>query len=185
MKNEQLESKILWLLNGTERAGIDNLIDAMFHLGFFESPASISHHGAFPGGLAQHSLRVYDLLQGISQKRKVASAERTEHSSIVMAGLLHNFSKIGKYITKNGKFKHNEHHPKGHAMLSVEMIRGYTDLTALEVYMIKYHMGIYGTYEFSKVFGEYSLVELLDAWEGNPIIKMLYICDEMAAAEGL
>ena len=46
----------------TRRDGMGDLVSWLRDYGFFTSPASTRFHGHFEGGLAAHSLRVYQLL---------------------------------------------------------------------------------------------------------------------------
>ena len=46
------------LLRSTGREGMDFVIEDLEKDGFFEAPASASHHLNTPGGLCQHSLNV-------------------------------------------------------------------------------------------------------------------------------
>lgn len=44
------------------RKGADELLQWIIGTDFFEAPASTKYHGAFEGGLCQHSLSVYNRL---------------------------------------------------------------------------------------------------------------------------
>lgn len=61
---------------------------------FFEAPASTKHHGAFPGGLYQHSKAVTDELVKWTQMGLITW--NREYSPYVV-GFLHDFCKVGKY----------------------------------------------------------------------------------------
>ncbi len=181
-----LEDSIVKLLRITDRRGMEDLIEFMCYNDFFISPASIKHHGNFPGGLARHSLKVYYLLRDIQEKMYHMGADAIDPDTIIIASLLHDISNMVRYDGVEGAYSYNFNHAyEEHCMLSVDIIRKYTDVTALEVLMIRYHMGVYGTVEFNRGSGEYTLKEMLEQWKRSPIIKMLYICDETAAAEGL
>jgi len=81
-------------------------------------------------------------------------------------------------------------------------------LLQLEEMMIRFHMGLYGANEFEQYCGEYSLCgdhsndkekmtreekeaskaarygqSLRNAWYHNPIVKVMYFCDELATLE--
>lgn len=43
-----------------QREGLDDLLDWLCKADFFEAPASTKYHGAYAGGLCQHSLDVYE-----------------------------------------------------------------------------------------------------------------------------
>lgn len=204
------KDRIIELLRSANREGMESMIDYLIEEGFFESPASTRFHGAYPGGLADHSLRVFQLLEGYSNELDLATATGSgqeplplEHNNLIIAALLHDACKICAYIpTPEGKspYKWNRNQPKGHAVLSLEIIQRYIKLTELEELMIKYHMGIYGLNEFYKENdwqqGEYPLrgddskskeerrgKSMANAWFHNPIIKLMYFCDELATMQ--
>ena len=45
------------------REGADKLLAFLSSSDFFRAPASTRYHGAYPGGLVEHSLNVYDCLE--------------------------------------------------------------------------------------------------------------------------
>lgn len=47
-----------------KRDGADALLDWLKRSDFFTAPASTKYHGAYEGGLLEHSLNVYDCLLG-------------------------------------------------------------------------------------------------------------------------
>lgn len=209
--------RIIKLLTSTERPGIESLIKYLVDGGFFEAPASTRFHGCYPGGLAKHSLAVYELLA--SQLANLSSKIDTVFSpgqkplpvsivEIIIASLLHDVCKIGAYIGDEKPYKYNKANPKGHALLSIERIQKFIKLTELEELMIKYHMGVYGLNELYNEgdwqTGEYPLrsdhsecegmdkeeskkarygKSLANAWYHNPIVKIMYFCDELATLE--
>lgn len=62
MNNEKNKAEFLNLLRSTNRDGIENLIEWLESTDFFTAPASTKYHGAYPGGLLQHSINVYNRL---------------------------------------------------------------------------------------------------------------------------
>ena len=218
------EAKIIELLRSTGRDGIESLIGYLKADGFFESPASTKFHGCYPGGLAKHSLGVYELLAEFVGKLNLSEATSPgqkplpiEPANIIIAGLLHDVCKMGAYLGSEKPYKWNKEQPKGHATLSIERIKKNIELTAIEEMMIRYHMGeemmiryhmgVYGLNEFYekgswefKTSAEYPLrgdhskdkdmtkeesqaarygQSLRNAWYHNPIIKVMYFCDEL------
>ena len=193
------QDEITALLRTTNRAGIGDLIDRLLIDGrFFYSPASTKFHGCYPGGLAAHSLGVYKLLcqygawnldavTGYGQEPLPITSE-----TFIIAALLHDVCKIGAYIGEEKPYKWNRQQPSGHAWLSLNRITRYIELTELEALMIKYHMGVYGLHEYDEKSGEYPLrgddqlskeerrgKSLANAWYHNPIVKIMYFCDEL------
>ncbi len=130
----------------------------------------------------------------------------------IIPPLLHDVCKIGTYlpIKEGSKFLYywNKAQPKGHATLSISRIAKYIALTEIETLMIKFHMGVYGLNEFYEeggwqtgeypIRGDYSKDEgmtkeesqkarygmsLANAWYHNPIVKLMYFCDELSTME--
>lgn len=212
------EEKIISLLRSTNRLGMDSMIDYLKAEGFFEAPASTKFHGSYPGGLAKHSLRVYELLgtHAITLKLDAVSSPGQkpfpiEVENFKIAALLHDVCKIGAYIGNEKPYKWNKSQPKGHALLSIERIKLHIELAEIEELMIRYHMGVYGLNEFYeedsweyKANAEYPIrgdhsndkklskeesqkarygKSLRNAWYHNPIVKLIYFCDEIAVFE--
>ena len=211
----ETKEQIIKLLESTERKGIDGLIAYLTDGGFFESPASTKYHGCYAGGLADHSFGVYDFLTEYSSRIKldiVSSPGQKplpiEDDTLIIAPLLHDVCKMGAYIGTEKPYKWNRKQPKGHAILSIERIKKYIELTELEEMMIRCHMGIYGTNEWCKdsswekgeypILGDHSQDEemskedsqkarygksLRNVYYHNPICKVMYFCDELATLE--
>ena len=175
-------AQIIDLLRATNRPDIDKLISYLGASGFFSSPGSAKYHGCYRGGLAKHSLSVYELLRHHTVRLNLEVPE----DSIVIAALLHDVCKIGAYLGESKPYRWNHDQPKGHAALSISRIKPLIELTMLEEKMILYHMGIYGLVEFQDPGkahkGEYTLRNkgMANAWYHHPVVKVLYFCDELA-----
>ena len=187
MLNEQelitQKARVVTLLASTEREGISKVIDYLNTSDFFVAPASTRFHGCYKGGLAKHSLNVFDLLIAKNEELSLGVDENT----IIIAALLHDVCKIGAYVpTKAGNgFTNNRNKDKGHAILSLKRIAEFIALTELEIKMIQFHMGVYGLDEFEPGKGEYTLRNkgMAYAWYHNPIVKVMYFCDELATLQ--
>lgn len=149
MKEEYLE-----LLKQINREGMENLIEFLKTSDFFDAPASTKFHGAYKGGLLEHSMKVYEILK-----------TKTEDSdSVKIIALLHDICKVNFYKTdyRNAKnelgvwekvpyFAVEDTIPYGHGEKSVMMISEFIKLTPEEKYAIRWHMGftepkeLYGT----------------------------------------
>lgn len=197
------KAEIIEVLLSTKREGMEKMIGWLVSNGFFESPASTKYHGCYKGGLADHSLGVYLLLKEKCEQFKLDEVTspgqkplKIETENIVIAGLLHDVCKVGAYTGDSKPYKWNRGQPKGHALLSLMRIKQFIELTELEEMIIKYHMGVYGLNEFYKPddwqSGEYPLrgddskskeerygQSLANAWFHNPIVKVMYFCDEL------
>ncbi len=161
---------IINLLKSTERKGIDALVSYLEDEKFFEAPASSRFHGSYEGGLAKHSIDVYnkvrELALGLKLDEKASYGQmpiKLKPENLIIAGLLHDTCKIGAYQkTKKGDgWTNNRNKEKGHAKLSIVRIKKYIKLEKIEEMMIRFHMGIYGCIEFQDTEdspnGEYHL----------------------------
>lgn len=186
------------LLMSTGRENISKLLGYLECDGYFESPASTRFHKSVPGGLAEHSLGVYELLLTYSAVfigRSVSPGAITlpvGKDNLIIAALLHDICKIGAYLGNATPYKWNRAQPKGHALLSLVRIANYIELEPIEEMMIKFHMGTYGTFEFDSYCSEFPIrgdktmskedrygKSLANAWYHNPIVKCMYFCDEL------
>ena len=57
-----MKEKFLELLKSINREGMDQLIEFIEKSDFFKAPASTRYHGAYEGGLLEHSMKVYEIL---------------------------------------------------------------------------------------------------------------------------
>ncbi len=82
------KERIITLLKGVSREGIDYVLRYLEDSGFYDSPSSVCRHHNWRGGLAEHCLGVY----------KIASELNNElpHESLVIAGILHDICKATK-----------------------------------------------------------------------------------------
>ena len=169
-----MKEKFIELLKSTKREGIENLITFMQKTDFFEAPASTRYHGAYKGGLLEHSMKVYEIL-----KEKVENAKMdVKEETIIIASLLHDICKLNFYKVdyRNAKNEKGEWEkvpyytvddtiPYGHGEKSVMMLTEYIKLTNEEKYAIRWHMGftepkeVYGT--LGQAFKKYPLALLL------------------------
>ena len=140
-----------------KREGADKLLAFLTsdNCDFFRAPASTRYHGAYEGGLLEHSLNVYDNLCDYLARNRVKDVFGFEYSaeSIAIAALLHDLCKVNFYVetTRNVKvngvwesvpyFSINDQLPYGHGEKSVYIISGFMKLTRDEAFAIRYHMG--------------------------------------------
>ena len=151
----------------------DKLFKHLEEKGYLTNRASTKYHGNYKGGLLDHCENLYNKLWDF----KNSNINLTYDDRFVIA-YLHDVCKVGAY---NEDGTYNKNHPKGHAALSLEIIEKFVVLSEFLRKAIKYHMGVYGTYEFNKDFGEYSLKELTDAWNKDPRIKFVHWCDDFVS----
>ena len=126
---------------------------------FFTAPASTRYHGAYEGGLCEHSLNVYDCLVDQLSRSRMKETYGINYSdeSIAIAALLHDLCKINFYKTsfrnvkdETGRWQSVPYYtiedslPYGHGEKSVYIVSGYMKLTRDEAFAIRYHMGFSG-----------------------------------------
>ena len=119
--------------------------DKLDKLGFFEAPASTKYHGAYKGGLFDHSLEVAKQLVELTEKLGLKWS-RPESPYIV--GLFHDLCKCDNYVidTETGKYIYNtDIIIPGHAEKSIILLQRFLDLTDEEIACIRWHMGAFET----------------------------------------
>lgn len=135
--------------------GYNQLFCWLDNHGFFEAPASCSHHGAYAGALAEHSLRVAQHLEDITRKMGV---EWNTPESPFLVGLLHDVCKLDAYVynSEKGIYEYNQNtlYP-GHGDKSIMILASlpFLTLTEEEIACIRFHMGAFTD---SKEWGNYS-----------------------------
>lgn len=178
------------LLKSVDRPGIDALIDYLQNSDFFEAPASTIYHGSYAGGLLEHSLNVYNMLQWYVANLQDSDFElpKISEESIIVVALLHDLCKVNCYheSTRNVKneqtgkwekvpcYKREPLLPMGHGGKSVFIIQQFIKLTAEEAQAIYWHMGAYDTSPYS------TLNELGKSYEMNLLAFLLNQADMMA-----
>lgn len=139
-------------------------LDWLITSGFFNAPASTKYHGAYEGGLFDHSLSVARHLVGLS---KSCGLIWCKERSPYIVGMFHDLCKIDNYRWKmvtpeegkpdllsgffkkvDGKYMTQiEYNPhtllKGHGEKSVMLLSQFYALTEEEIACIRYHMGAF------------------------------------------
>lgn len=176
------------LIAGVKREGIERLIDYIEKSDFFRAPASTKYHGAYEGGLLDHSVNVYNCLMA---KKTVPGTIWHElladipDESIAITALLHDICKTYFYVVeyRNRKvdgewvqvpvYGIDDKIPYGHGEKSVMMIEEYIKLKPYERYAIRWHMGPYS--------GQQEWNTLGAAMERFPLVLALYEADMEAS----
>lgn len=166
------------------REGAAELLAWLETTDFFTAPASTKHHGAYHGGLVDHSLNVYDRLL----INPYAVGHGQESRAIV--ALLHDLCKV-EYYSPTTKRKKNEQGqwedvpgwevkerlPMGHGEKSVYLIMQHMKLTDDEALAIRWHMG---AYDDAFRGGSYALN---NAMKKTPLVLALHTADMMATQD--
>lgn len=172
-----------------KREGAKELLDFLCseHCDFFTAPASTRYHGAYEGGLLEHSLNVYDSLCDLLARPRVKEQYGISYSeeSIAIVALLHDLCKVNFYKTSFRNAKDETGHwvsvpyytiednlPYGHGEKSVYIVSGYMRLTRDEAFAIRYHMGFSGPEDANQI-GR--------ALEMFPLAAMLFMADMEAS----
>ena len=174
------------------RDGADKLLEFLLsrHSDFFDAPASARYHGAYQGGLCEHSLNVYDCLEAYLARQRVQQVYGLNYSeeSIAIVSLLHDLCKINVYKPgtrnvkdENGKwiqvptYESSDQIPYGHGEKSVYIISGYMRLTREEAFAIRYHMGFSGTEDARNVGAAFEMFPLAFALSTADMEATYYI----------
>ena len=144
-----------------QREGAAVLLDYLQNKSdFFSAPASAKYHGAYPGGLCEHSVNVYHCLKDYLARERVEELYGLSYSeeSIALVSLLHDLCKVGCFhpSTRNVKgedgkwqtvptFTYEDPLPYGHGEKSVYIVSGFLRLNREEAMAIRWHMGFSGT----------------------------------------
>ena len=191
----QNRERFCQILRDTGVDNIDNVIAYLDELRFFEAPASARNHFNFPGGLALHSLNVYDMAMKLRESvvaLRPDSAELLAPESIAIAALLHDVCKADIYRRtlrrqKNeiGVWEDIEGYevdysalPVGHGEKSVIMLlRAGLDLEDDELMAIRWHMGPWDlpaqSIEMDKSYRK--------AQQKSPLVPLIHTADTLAA----
>lgn len=186
--NDNLRSFIVDKLKSVDRPGIDALIEFLDNSDYFTAPASTKYHGAYEGGLAEHSVNVLDCMLTLNDTlNKVYGMPKDNLDSIIIVSLLHDLCKTDTYHTKelwrkdaNGKWESYigyVREPKlvmGHGPKSIYIANTYIPLTEKEAQAILYHMGAYDVSDYM------THNELGEAYSKNSLAYKLHTADMMA-----
>ena len=175
-----------------KRNGADKLLEFLEKSDFFTAPSSTRFHGAYEGGLVQHSVNVYHCLKDYLSRPRTKELYGMNYSeeTIALVALLHDVCKINFYTVEMRNRKNdetgqwekvpfytvNDTLPYGHGEKSVYILSGYfygdDRLTREEAFAIRYHMGFSGT-EDNYVIGK--------ALEMYPLALALNVADMEAS----
>lgn len=174
------KERFISLCNSVQREGMPDLMNWLATTDFYTAPASTRYHGAYEGGLLQHSLNVYDELKRVLDA--YPEIQCSPESAIICA-LFHDFCKINFYSTE----KRNRKNDKGlwesydaykvdekfcfggHGSKSVFLIQHFMKLTPEEAVAINCHMGAFENENVGK------------SYEKFPLAWALHVADEAAA----
>lgn len=181
---ENSKNRIEKLLLSTGRQDIAGLLVEMDEMGFYTAPCSTQYHLAYPGGLAEHSLNVYELMDKLSS----ILYPEVDKSSVIICALLHDFGKAGQFGKPNyvvnmlkGRGKNAEPYQSptkpyignpellyiDHEVRSIQIAGRHINLTEDENWAILMHNGMYGNFKYQiqgKETPLYLLLHMADMW---------------------
>ena len=151
-----------------QRRGADRLLEWLDSdaSDFFTAPSSTRFHGAYEGGLVEHSLNVYECLKDYLNRPRTKELYGRDYTpeTIAVTALLHDICKVGFYAVdyRNAKneqgvwekvpyYTVRDTLPYGHGEKSVYMIQSFMRLTRDEAFAIRYHMGFSGNEDKNSV----------------------------------
>ena len=151
-----------------QRRGADRLLEWLDSdaSDFFTAPSSTRFHGAYEGGLVEHSLNVYECLKDYLNRPRTKELYGMDYTpeTIAVTALLHDICKVGFYAVdyRNAKneqgvwekvpyYTVRDTLPYGHGEKPVYMIQSFMRLTRDEAFAIRYHMGFSGNEDKNSV----------------------------------
>ena len=168
-----------------ERPGIDKLIDWLEKTDFFTAPASSRFHGAYEGGLVEHSINMYEqLVTQVKMETDLPGKFSPTIETLAIIGLFHDVCKANTYVVEqrnvkvDGKwekqpyYKFEEKFSFGHGDKSVFLIQNFLKLTVEEAVCIRYHMGAYE--------GQHAWSALGNTYKKFPLALLTHFADMRA-----
>lgn len=169
------------------RKGTREFLNWLSSTDFFTAPASTKYHGAWEGGLVQHSLNVYVQLNQLAELYGLGEEDGVERpdESIAIVSLFHDVCKANVYKIEM-RWRKNpadrwEQYPVytfkedfaygGHGSKSVYLVQSFMSLTPEEASAINCHMGQWESTKYGNPAEVYSRNKL--AW-------LLHVADEAA-----
>ncbi len=131
------------------------IVNRLEEMGFFTAPASIRFHGAYIGGLFDHSFAVTEHLVKLTARNTLQWKKHGQLAPAIV-GMFHDLCKCDEYIVSmNGEIRCNPSTElKGHGTKSVILAkRLFDDLSDEEAMCIQYHMGAFTS---QREWGDYT-----------------------------
>ena len=171
---QENKNEFINLCKKIKREGIDELMNWLENSDFYTAPASTRFHGAYKGGLLQHSLNVYhEMLRLLSVFPEVEVSQET----VIICTLFHDLCKVNLYGTEKrnrkndlGKWESYDAYTfnerfcfGGHGSKSVYLVQYFIKLEPEEAAAINCHMGAFGAdaNAVGKAFEQYPFAWLL------------------------
>ena len=177
-----MKTRYIELWKTVKREGVQELLAWLETTDFYTAPCSTKYHLSRECGLLEHSLHVYDCLQG----------KGLDHESVTITALSHDFCKIGFYAQEMRNVKENgawvqkpyymvkDQYPFGHGEKSALFVNRFIKLKTSEHMAIRWHMG-----GFTPGIQDFSLSQsMAEAFRSYPLALYLHMAD-MEATYGV
>jgi len=182
MDLEQQKQEFLTLCReNIHRDGLEDLLTWLLKADFFTAPASTRFHGAYEGGLCEHSLDVYRM----AQKAAVGYELSFDIESLLISTLFHDLCKVNFYKVdkRNQKIDgvwqevpyygiEEKYSFGGHGAKSVFLIQQFMKLKIDEAAAINCHMGA--------TPGGDAIRDSSNAFKAFPLAWIVHVADEAA-----
>lgn len=153
-KTAKRDVKTLLMRYGMTDKATDCIAEELERIGYFDVPASMTFHGAWPGGLFEHSYAVTKQLLRLTDTLGLKWQMRR---SPAMIGMFHDLCKTEDYEKDGDGWK--RYKLKGHGERSVQLAEailgdaGAKPLTEEEKLCIRWHMGAFDDKENWNCYG--------------------------------
>ena len=154
---------------------------------FFTAPASTKHHNVFLGGLAEHSLSVFNAAVALDKE----FGTMCPRSQIIVAALLHDVCKTNYYCIEKkwrkdyyGKWESydawvvKDSLPLGHGEKSLYIISRFLELADAEAAAIRWHMGAWTPGVTSDYATQAAFNTAVDKY---PLVSIILMADHVAS----
>ncbi len=190
------KEEFIELLRSTNRDGVEDVIEGLEEMGFFNAPASANHHLNTEGGLVQHSLNTCKAALMVWEGMKALEPgleKEVGRDNVIIASLLHDVCKSDIYIrsvkkTKNalGIWEDTEGYkvsykgfPMGHGEKSVILLLcNGLEMSDDEMLAIRWHMGAFGinmnSFEDQRCYDTSKKL--------YPLVSIIQVADNLAAS---
>lgn len=173
--------RFISICKAIDRQGIEELLHWLDGTDFYTCPASTRYHGAYAGGLLEHSLNVYGELKRLLS---VYPEVKVSEDSVAIASLFHDLCKVNFYTTEkrnrkneSGQWERYDSYAVkekfcygGHGSKSVFLVQHFLQLTPEEAVAINCHMG---AWDGNKDVG--------NVYEQFPFAWLLHVADEASS----
>jgi hypothetical protein len=180
------KQNITMILGDVHREGMSELVEYLEGTDFFSAPASIKHHCAYIGGLAEHSMNVYHMLDILHDRLDIYLPS----DSLIITSLLHDVCKANYYVQEpawrkddRGKWESyirwgvNDQLPLGHGEKSLYLVSRFIPLSDSEASAIRWHMGAW-----TPGMSDYAMSMAYNAAVNKyPLVTLLETADNMAS----